>query len=143
MKILTAPRMDRCTGCHACSLACARLAHGLHSWLHAGVRVRLSGGHDGGFAADICTACDPAPCAAACPEKALAQRETGGVKLHKALCSGCGECAKACPAQAIYIDGSGGVPFFCIHCGRCVPFCPCNCLELADNPHAGEQKGAA
>ena len=27
MKILTAPRMERCIGCHSCSLACARLVH--------------------------------------------------------------------------------------------------------------------
>jgi Fe-S-cluster-containing dehydrogenase component len=25
MKILSTPRMERCIGCHSCSLACARL----------------------------------------------------------------------------------------------------------------------
>ena len=32
MKILTAPRMERCIGCHSCSLACARLVHKFLSW---------------------------------------------------------------------------------------------------------------
>ncbi len=27
MKILSTPRMERCIGCHSCSLACARLVH--------------------------------------------------------------------------------------------------------------------
>ena len=27
MKILSTPRMERCIGCHSCSLACARLEH--------------------------------------------------------------------------------------------------------------------
>ena len=27
MKILSTPRMERCIGCHSCSLACTRLVH--------------------------------------------------------------------------------------------------------------------
>ncbi|MDK2874111.1 MAG: hypothetical protein PWQ64_1875, partial [Desulfomicrobiaceae bacterium] len=38
MKRLVAARMDRCIGCHSCSLACARLVHKLLSWEHAGIR---------------------------------------------------------------------------------------------------------
>jgi len=32
MKILTAPRMERCIGCHSCSLACARQVHKLRAF---------------------------------------------------------------------------------------------------------------
>ena len=32
MKQLVATRMDRCIGCHSCSLACARAVHKCLSW---------------------------------------------------------------------------------------------------------------
>lgn len=134
MKKLTAPRMDRCIGCHCCSLACARLVHHMHSWNHAGIHIRSSGGLTTGFEADVCVACDPAPCAQNCPTGALSQRKSGGVKVDHSLCVRCGTCAKVCPVQAVYLDPDGGLPYLCIHCGRCVPFCPHSCITLADIP---------
>ena len=129
MKILTAPRMERCIGCHSCSLACARLVHRRLSWDTAGIRIRSSGGLSTGFEARTCLACLPAPCATACPTGAYSQRRGGGVVVKKALCINCGECQRACPVDAIHIE-PGGEPFVCIHCGRCVSFCPHDCLEL-------------
>ena len=121
MKILTAPRMERCIGCHSCSLACARLVHKRLSWDTAGIRIRTSGGLSTGFEARTCLACNPAPCAQACPTGAYSQRKGGGVIVRKKLCIRCGECAKACPVDAIYLDPTVE-PFVCIHCGRCVPY---------------------
>lgn len=131
MKILSAPRMERCIGCHSCSLACARLVHRNLSWDTAGIRISSSGGLSTGFEARTCLACLPAPCAAACPTGAFSQRKGGGVVVKKSLCIRCGECARACPVDAVYLDPAGE-PFVCIHCGRCVSFCPHDCLELAD-----------
>jgi len=128
LKILTAPRMDRCIGCHSCSLACARLVHKNLSWNTAGIRIASSGGLSTGFEARTCLACEPAPCAAACPTGAYTQRKGGGVVVRKQLCIRCGECARACPVDAIYL-APDSEPFVCIHCGRCVPFCPHDCLE--------------
>ena len=71
MKILTTPRMERCIGCHSCSLACARLVHKNLSWDTAGIRIASSGGLSTGFEARTCLACDPAPCANACPDGRL------------------------------------------------------------------------
>ena len=79
----------------------------------------------------LCLACDPAPCALACPTGALAQRNGGGVVVRKKLCIKCGQCVVACPVEAIS-QNHGGEIFVCIHCGRCVDFCPQNCLELQD-----------
>lgn len=129
MKILTAPRMERCIGCHSCSLACARLVHKRLSWQTAGIRIHSSGGLSTGFIALNCLACSPAPCAAVCPTGAFSQRPGGGVVVKKNLCIRCGECAQACPVDAIFLDRSGE-PFVCIHCGRCVAFCPHQCLEM-------------
>lgn len=129
MKILTAPRMERCIGCHSCSLACARLVHKRLSWQTAGIRIHSSGGLSTGFIAQNCLACSPAPCVEVCPTGAFAQRPGGGVIVKKNLCIRCGECAQACPVDAIFLDRSGE-PFVCIHCGRCVAFCPHQCLEM-------------
>jgi Fe-S-cluster-containing dehydrogenase component len=129
MKILATPHMERCIGCHSCSLACARLVHKRLSWDTAGIRIASSGGLSTGFEARTCLACDPAPCADACPTEAYAQRRGGGVIVRKDLCIRGGKCARACPVDAIYLDPTGE-PFVCIHCGRCVAFCPHECIEL-------------
>lgn len=141
MKILRSPRIERCIGCHSCSLCCARLVHGRISWSTAGIRIASSGGLSSGFEAKLCLACDPAPCAKACPTGAYSQRPGGGVKVDEELCIRCGACAQACPVDAIYLEPETSAPFVCIHCGRCVRFCPQNCLELMDAP--GQAKEAA
>ena len=131
MKVLRPVRMERCIGCHSCSLACARLVHGNLSWNTAGIRVGSSGGLSTGFEATVCVACADPACARACPSGAMTRRKQGGVVHKKATCIACGQCAKACPVDAIYLD-AGSRPHVCIHCGRCVPFCPHDCLELRD-----------
>lgn len=132
MKILRPSKMERCIGCYSCSLACARLVHKKFSWNTAGIRISTSGGVSTGFEAAVCVACDPAPCALACPTEAITQRKGGGVRVKKSLCIRCGKCAQACPVDAIYIQPQEGAPYLCIHCGRCVPFCPQGCLEFSD-----------
>ncbi|SDB42620.1 4Fe-4S binding domain-containing protein [Desulfonatronum thiosulfatophilum] len=131
MKILRASRMDRCIGCHSCSMACARQVHKKFSWSAAGIRIGSSGGITTGFEARVCLACDPAPCAKVCPTGAYSQRKGGGVIVKMKLCIQCGKCAEACPVDAIYLDEKDK-PYVCIHCGQCVEFCPHNCLELRE-----------
>lgn len=131
MKLLTTPRMDRCIGCHSCSLACARLVHKQLSWSHAGIRIHSSGGLSTGFVSQVCLGCDPAPCAEVCPTGALRQRKGGGVIVRKKQCIRCGECVTACPVDAISKDHGGNV-YVCVHCGRCVKYCPHNCLEFGE-----------
>ena len=140
MKRLTAPRMERCIGCHSCALSCARQVHQRLSWTTAGIRIFSSGGLSTGFEARMCVACDPAPCAEACPTGAMAQRKGGGVVYKKKLCIRCGECAKACPVDAIFMDHDDR-PYVCIHCGRCVGFCPHDCLEMAEIVQPGRAGG--
>lgn len=141
MKMLTAPRIERCIGCYSCSLACARLVHKKISWLTAGIRILSAGGLSTSFEARTCLACDPAPCVEACPSGSYSQRRGGGVKVDRSLCILCGACARACPVNAITIEVETSLPYVCIHCGRCVPFCPLNCLELSDVPERGSELG--
>lgn len=132
MKVLKALRMERCIGCHSCSLACARQVHKKLSWTHAGIRIHSAGGLSTGFEAKVCLACNPAPCAKACPTEALTQRTGGGVKVKREHCIRCGECKKACPVDAVFIGPEDQTPYICIHCGRCVPYCPHDCLALVE-----------
>jgi thiosulfate reductase electron transport protein len=136
MKILLACRMERCIGCYSCSLACARLVHKSLSWHRAGIRIRSSGGLSTGFEAQLCLACNPAPCVEACPTDAFLQRRGGGVLVKRPSCIKCGACADACPVSAVYMDPETRLPVVCIHCGRCVAFCPHACLEMADDERA-------
>lgn len=141
MKVLRPVRMDRCIGCHSCSLACARLVHGNLSWNTAGIRIGSSGGLSTGFEATVCVACAHPACAKACPTGAMNARKQGGVIYKRDKCILCGECAKACPVDAIYLDQERR-PYVCIHCGRCVAYCPHECLELRDLS-AGEKEETA
>ena len=131
MKKLTAPRMERCIGCHCCALACSRLVHNHLSWQRAGIRIRSTGGLSSSFVAQRCLACEPQPCAAACPTGALSPRPGGGVVFRRRQCIRCGDCVAACPVEAIFQADDGQVAV-CIHCGQCVDFCPHDCLEMAD-----------
>lgn len=131
MNFLTTPRMDRCIGCHSCSLACARLVHQQLSWSSSGIRIHSVGGLSTGFVSLVCLGCDPAPCAAACPTGAFSQRSGGGVIVRRKQCIRCGECVSACPVDAVSQDEHGAV-YVCLHCGRCVDFCPHDCLEFGE-----------
>ncbi|MDR1855693.1 MAG: 4Fe-4S binding protein [Desulfovibrio sp.] len=142
MKHLKTPHMERCIGCQCCTMACARLVHKVHSWTTAGIRIRSSGGLTTGFEADVCVACDPAPCAAACPTAALTQRKGGGVTVRHDRCLRCGDCAKVCPVKAIQRDTDDGLPYLCLHCGQCVPFCAYGCIEFTDDD-AGDAPDSA
>ena len=137
MKVLSTPRMERCIGCHSCSLACARLIHKRLSWDTAGIRIGSSGGLSTGFEGRTCLACTQAPCAAACPTGAYSQRRGGGVIVRKNICIRCGECYQACPNNVlqplglsrgldnlwtpqVVADWSGCEPS-CSNCGQVCP----------------------
>lgn len=133
-RILRAVAMERCIGCYSCMLGCARLVHDSFSMVRSGIQIRSRGGLTAGFEAQYCLACQPAPCADACPTEAFSQRKGGGVRFHEELCLQCGCCAEACPVDVIIMDRKHGFPVVCLHCGRCVKFCPHGCLGMVTSP---------
>ncbi len=137
MKILTVTRIERCIGCHVCSMSCARLVHGLLSWQVAGIRIKSAGGISTGFEASYCLACKDPECAKSCPTGAITVRKSGGIRIRKDLCIRCSNCIEACPVNAITVTDNG-FPVVCIHCGLCTKFCPHGCLEMVEASLAQE-----
>lgn len=135
---------NKCTGCHACRLACT-IENELplrQSWrqiytfnprhLPAAPVFHLS---------LACNHCEHAACMAACPALAYSRdTETGAVLLDSAKCIGCRYCSWACPYDAPQYDRSAGVMTKCTFCVErlragqipaCADLCPTGALTFA------------
>jgi carbon-monoxide dehydrogenase iron sulfur subunit len=118
-----------CTGCRACTIACA-LSHELQVEMYrARIRVqkRMPELKVPVFKPVFCRMCRNAKCVSACPTGALSQNGPDGlVVLDAGLCDGCGECQEVCPFEAIWMDEEGGIAIKCDLCGGepvCVRYC--------------------
>ena len=106
--------LDRCIGCHTCTVAC-QMEKGLPPDLALIPVGTLGGVQDvpqGTFPSlymdylpKPCAHCQTPSCAAACPTGALYQRGDGLVVMDATLCSGCEDCVPACPYKAVVMDG--------------------------------------
>ncbi|WP_280770315.1 respiratory selenite reductase subunit SrrB [Salipaludibacillus daqingensis] len=93
----------KCTGCHACSIACAE-----YNELEEEVNYnRLEFVEKGSYPhvkMDIiplqCMHCDNAPCVAVCSTQATFKEENGIVSFIADKCTGCKACMAACPYDA-------------------------------------------
>ena len=136
---------NRCTGCHACRVACGienelaperswRRIETFNARHHPGVplfHVSLA-----------CNHCAEPACMYACPALAYHRdRSTGAVLLDEGKCIGCRYCAWACPYDAPVFDDERGVMSKCTFCdhrlkeGRkpaCTALCPTRALDFAD-----------
>jgi tetrathionate reductase subunit B len=136
--------LERCTGCHACTVACKAENEVLLGFFRTKVYY-----YDQGtfpqvrrhFLPVLCNQCDDAPCIPSCPTASLAKRADGIVRVNQSTCEACGECVKACPYGALYIDPKRHVADKCDFCSHrldagmepaCVQTCPSETLIFGD-----------
>lgn len=136
--------LERCTGCHACSVACK-----VENDVPLGNFRTKVYYHDRGafpklhreFLPVVCMQCEDAPCLKACPTKSITRGENGIVKVNPNTCKGNGDCEDACPYGAIYVDPERNVADKCDFCEHrlevgmepaCVETCPGDTLVFGD-----------
>jgi len=137
--------VNKCTGCHACAMACqiandlpktlpwreVRTFNELHVPAVELMHLSLA-----------CNHCAEAPCMEQCPARAYHRDEkTGGVLIDADLCLGCRYCAWVCPYGAPRFDQDQGVMTKCNFCvdiqheggqPACVTSCPTGALTWGE-----------
>lgn len=136
--------LNKCTGCHACSVSCkAEFDVPLGVWM-SWVKVEEKGRypHTGRFFLPrLCNHCDDPPCVKVCPTGATTQRDDGIVKVDEKICIGCKLCIAACPYNARFLHPGKKVTNkcnFCLHrvdkgvIPSCVNTCPAKARVFGD-----------
>lgn len=136
---------DLCIGCRTCEIACV-LAHtekqlGTEAIKSVPFVPRLSVVKTEDISVPVqCRQCEDAPCAEACPEKAIVQRGQA-IYVLADKCVGCKNCLMACPIGAVYLTRVEENPgqktaYKCDLCGdvpdgpQCVKKCPTKALSV-------------
>jgi Fe-S-cluster-containing hydrogenase component 2 len=126
---------EKCTGCRLCELVCAVKHSGASNPMRSRIRV-VKWESEGIYVPVSCQQCEDAPCASACPRKALTRNdETGVVALDYDLCIGCRTCVSVCPFGAMHFDAADRKVIKCDLCDgdpQCVRFCEVKAVDLVD-----------
>jgi tetrathionate reductase subunit B len=136
--------LERCTGCHACSVACkvenhVPLGHFRTKvyYLDQGTFPKITRN----FLPTLCMHCEDAPCLKECPTESITRDADGVVRINAKTCEGIGCCEDACPYGAIYIDPVANVADKCDFCSNrlahdmqpaCVETCPADVFKFGD-----------
>lgn len=113
-----AVKLNRCIGCHTCSLACKMQNNIPDGMLWNRVLTENCDVVDGAegtypnlkrtYLPLACQHCQNAPCQKVCPTGATYTDATGRVEINYSKCIGCRMCAAACPYNARVFNWSEG-----------------------------------
>lgn len=96
----------KCIGCRSCEVACAASHRENNTGLTVGtmdspIIPRLFYIKNNNSVMEVqCRHCEDAPCASACPVKAISEVD-GSIFINEKLCIGCKTCSLVCPVGAI------------------------------------------
>lgn len=136
--------LARCTGCQACTLACAqenRTDPATPRAIVAVHEINPDGAPRIALLPRLCQHCAEAPCIVACPVGASRRRRDGIVFVDAATCTGCGECVRSCPYDARTLDPRSSIADSCDFCANrvdagllpaCVEVCPGGALVFGN-----------
>ncbi|MCP5048567.1 MAG: 4Fe-4S dicluster domain-containing protein [bacterium] len=99
--------LQKCVGCHACTVACNAENHLPPGVVYRPVMEEEIGTYPNvsrRFLPRPCMQCENPPCVPVCPVSATYQREDGIVPINYDRCIGCRACIAACPYGARTFD---------------------------------------
>ncbi len=146
--------INRCTGCHACQIACETENNTIpgESWRNINTFNSVKIADLPVFHLSLaCNHCADPPCMKNCPAAAYSKDvETGVVHLNPDHCMGCKYCSWVCPYDAPKYNARKGVMEKCTLCNQrineggvpaCADLCPTGALGFGDVlPEENEKK---
>lgn len=135
---------EKCTGCRLCELVCSVRHHHVSNPARSRIRV-VKWESEGTYVPVSCQQCEDAPCAAACPAKAITRNaEAGRVEVNYDACIGCRTCVSVCPFGAMHFTSAERKVIKCDLCDgdpQCVRFCEVKAVEFVDAAGVGQARG--
>ncbi len=120
----------KCSGCHACLVACSFHLFGENTPKKAALRITGLFPDPGGYAVAVCTQCGE--CADVCPSDAILQNVKGAFYIEPERCDLCMACVDACPEEVVFVRGDVDYAWECDLCGDCVAVCGMDALWIGE-----------
>lgn len=134
---------EKCTGCRMCEMVCSVKQEGASNPSRARIAV-VKWESEGYYLPMLCQQCEDAPCAAACPVKAISHdKQLASVCVDYDKCIGCKLCVSVCPFGGMGYDVVGRKVIKCDQCDgdpTCVKFCDPGALQFVDVNKASMKK---
>ncbi len=136
--------LNKCIGCHSCSIACKAENEVPPAVFRSWVKIAEKGSYPAARSLALpvlCNNCENAVCVKVCPVKASYKRDDGIVMIDPHKCVGCKYCMAACPYQVRHLNPLRRYVQKCYFCYQrvdaglkpaCVETCPAGARVFGD-----------